>query len=423
MKKYQTLRQKYPFFIYRNYQIQKIKKGVVLKYQFELPPDFYFCSTVQINATPKTPFLQKLDNLAFHLGLVEMLNYWKLCASPVIQIEAGNLSREGKSFLRKIILKGMGEYFYKNQINFVQKKFIQIKVNSKKPLMPALQIKSGTNKFLIPIGGGKDSAVIIEILKRKGNYLGAFVLNPTPIQLKMAQKGKIQEIIKVRRKLDPLLFELNKKGFLNGHVPFSAFLAFLSLIVAYLFNYQKIAFGWEKSANEPNLKYKGRWINHQWSKTSEFEKLFQNYANKYLLKNVTIFSPIRGFNELEIAQVFAKLKQYHRIFVSCNNAFKLKQKKYSWCGRCPKCLFVFASLYPFLSEKELVRIFKKNLFQDKSLIPLMNQLIAPKYTKPFECVGTKKEAYQAFALSLQKALQSSKKLPPLLEYFQKHYFG
>jgi len=430
MKKTNTLRKKYPEFVYQGFEWKYRKPDLEIWFNFLIRSasglrDLKFKTKITIKKVPfkhlKNIDKEDLENLVFHLGLIEMLNYWKLTCSPKILIDAGNLHKEEKMFLRKIILNGMGEYFYKNQIDFTKRGFLNIKVNQKKPLYKASKNEFSQNKILVPIGGGKDSPVTIELLKKKGNILGGLILNARVPQVKISEIAKLKEIIFIERKLDPLLLKFNKSGkFLNGHVPFSAFLAYLSLIVAALFNYGRVAFSWEKSANEPNLKYKGRWINHQWSKTSKFEKEFNRLAKKYLLKNIDVFSALRQFSELEIAQIFAKLKKYHFVFISCNNAYKLSARKPKWCLKCPKCLFVFTLLYPFLKEKDLVKIFGKNLFEDKSLLPLMLQLLGKKETKPFECVGTKKETILAFSLALKQA-KKRKKLPFLLKQFEELY--
>lgn len=420
--KINTLRKKYPRFVYQDFGWEYARPNLKVWFNFLIEPDLKFQTKIAIKNIPIKRFekLKKpyLENLVFHLGLIEMLNYWKLTCSPEIIIKAGNLSRAGKLFLRKIIFNGMGQYFYENKIDFTKKGFLKIKVNQKKPIIRASNKQLNKRKILIPIGGGKDSPVTIELLREKRGILGGFLLNPKPPQIKIAKIAKLKETLIVERKLDPLLLKLNESGqFLNGHVPFSAFLAFLSLILAYLFNYGKIAFSWEKSSSEPNLKYRNRWINHQWSKSLEFEKSFRGYAKNYLLKNVEIFSPLRNLSELQIAEAFSKMPQYHYAFISCNNAYKISTSNPKWCGKCPKCLFVFAMLYPFLGEKKLVKIFGKNLFEDRSLLPLTRQLIGKEKFKPFECVGTKKDSILAFSLSLKRA-EKTGKIPYLLKEFK-----
>lgn len=420
MEKYKKLREKFPQFIYKKYLVFWKGKDLVLTYFFEIPPKFEFKTKILIEKVPKIDLKDKtLSNLVFNLGLVEMLNYWKLTCSPRIKIEAGKLSQRGINFLKKLVFKGMGQYFYENKINFKEKNFLKIEVEREVPKPKKLSkefFKEG-DKVLIPLGGGKDSVVVIEIIKRKKVPFGIFILNPKKPQLDIEKIAKPKETIFVKRKLSPLLFKLNEAGFLNGHVPFSAFLSFLVVTLAYIFKYKRIAFAWEKSASQGNLKYLGEWINHQWSKSLEFEKLFKNYLEKNILKGIEVFSPIRKMSDLEIAKRFAKYKEYHPYFTSCNISLKLQKEK--WCKNCPKCVFTFLTLYPFLKEKEILKIFGENIFENKKLLPIFERLLGLKNFKPFECVGTPKEAKKAIELSLKKIKKKGEKIPPLLTEISK----
>ncbi|MFA5348961.1 MAG: hypothetical protein WC309_01155 [Candidatus Paceibacterota bacterium] len=394
MDKVKRLREKYPQFVYSNYSYNFSKNNLDIVFNFKIKPDLKFKTKITIKNVKQK---RGLDNLIFHLGLIEMLNYWKATCSPEIAIEAGYLNSDGIKFLKKVIFKGMGQYFYENKINYLQNDFLKIKNDCKKKLSVNIQ-KNNKRRVLIPVGGGKDTPVTIELMRDDRNTLNGFILNPRKSQLNIARIGKLKNLIIVSRELDPKLLRLNKKIGLNGHVPFSAFLSCLSLIIATLTNSGRVAFSWEKSSNEPNIKYLGKWVNHQWSKSIEFEKLFNSYSKKHLAKNIEIFSPTRNFSESEIVKIFSKLEKYHQVFLSCNNAYKIGKKNNKWCGKCPKCLSVYMYLYPFLGKEKLKKIFKKDLFEDRKLIPLMKQLIGKEKFKPFECVGTIKENRKIFEM-------------------------
>jgi len=364
-----------------------------------------------------------VDNLVFHLGLIELLSYWKAACSPEIEIKAGPLNQEQIKWWKDLIINGMGQFFYENKIDFTKPNFIKII-----PINVAgahnNYVAGARDRVLVPVGGGKDSVVTLEILKRAGKKINCFSLNPTEAAQKIMKIAGCEKPIIVERKIDPKLLELNQKGFLNGHTPFSAYLAFLSVLCAVIFDYKFIAFSNERSSNEGNLKYLGRIINHQWSKSFEFEKKFRNYSKKYLAEDIEYFSFLRPLYEIQIAKLFSKYLKYFAVFLSCNEAYKtysgtkLPTKK--WCGKCPKCLFIFASLHPFVETKKLIEIFGQNLFERKSLLPIMLELIGERKFKPFECVGTKKESLVAFYLSWKNAReQFSVKLPFLLRYFEK----
>jgi len=165
----------------------------------------------------------------------------------------------------------------------------------------------------------------------------------------------------------------------------------------------------------------GRVINHQWAKSSEFEKMFKDYCKKYLAKDINYFSFLRKYTELEISKMLTKYPKYFSSFSSCNASMRIGAKQIRWCGNCPKCLFVYMTLYPFLGKKQLLKIFKKDLFKNKKLLPTMKALIGEEFggiprPKPFECVGTYKESKMALKLSLKKA-KGLGKIPYLLQKF------
>lgn len=223
------------------------------------------------------------------------------------------------------------------------------------------------------------------------------------------------QIIEVNRVIDSKLIDLNKKGYLNGHTPFSAMLAFLSYLIAYLTGKKYVALSNEASANETNIE--GENINHQYSKTFEFEQDFSNYSNKYLKANVEYFSMLRPLNELQIAMLFAKNEKYHKIFKSCNVGSKYLPWK--WCCNCPKCLFVFIILSPFLYKNKLVEIFGEDLFEKETLLNTFIELCGYSGVKPFECVGTFNEVNYAITKTIENLGEN--KLPYLLKYYKENY--
>lgn len=409
------LRKKYPKFVYEKYSYGISGKNSEISFNFLIEPDIEFRPKIIIKGIDKKR-IEKigsgiLDNLVFHLGLMEIPNYWKATCSPAIEIKAGYLNKEQIKWWKDLIIDGLGQFFYENKINWKKPDFLKItssqKSNGTRTLLAPLK-----DRYLVPLGGGKDSIVTLEILKEAKKELRSFSLNPSWTIRKITKIGDCGKPIVVRRKIDKKLLELNRQGFLNGHTPFSAYLAFLAVLTGVLFDYKHLAFSNEKSADEGNVRYLGKIINHQWSKSSEFERKFRDYSKKYLAKNIKYFSFLRKYGELKIAKMFIKYSKYFPVFSSCN-AVAAKKLKQRWCGNCPKCLFVYAASYPFLKEEQLLQIFGRDIFENRKLLPTMLQLIGKRGFKPFECVGTKKESRLAFELSLKKAKKSGK-VPYLL---------
>lgn len=282
----------------------------------------------------------------------------------------------------------MSQFYFENKIDFRAKDFVNMTAAGANIFGKAKLIGKDT---LIPVGGGKDSAVSLEVLNDNLDRVGAMILTSINVRSNMnpslltAKKAGVKKIHIVERVFDPELLVLNKKGFLNGHTPFSAYLAFLSISVAYIFNYKYIAFSNERSSNEGNVRYLGHEVNHQYSKTFEFENDFRKYSMRYL-SNTNYFSFLRPLYEIQISKIFAKYSKYFKIIRSCN----VGQLKGIWCCECPKCLSTFMLLYPFLGVK-ITKIFPYNLYENEKLKPIIRSLTSKYEIKPFECVGTKEE--------------------------------
>ena len=424
MRKVDVLRKKYRRFLYKDFTINSKCGNIEISFNFGIEKLGSFTPKLRIKNVSKLQLKkinkEVLENLVFHLGLMEIPTYWKLTGSPIIEIQAGSLQKEQIKWWKDLIIKGMGQYFYENKINFLKSGFLKIVSKNSKNLKK-FNKEFKKHKFLIAMGEGKDSIVSLELLKKKKLDLNCFVVNPNKIHFKILRQAGIKTPIIVERKIDQKLIELNKKGFLNGHIPITALISFLAIFCGILFRYDNVVFSNERSADEGNLKYLGKIINHQYSKSFEFEKKLRNYTKKYLAPHLNYFSFLRPLHEIQIAKIFANFPQYFPLFLSCNEAKKThsgrKKPTFKWCCQCPKCLFVFTILYPFLKEKQLIKIFGQNLFEKKELLPLMLQLIGKKGIKPFECVGTKKECLTAFYLSLGKAKRGGE-IPYLLKYFE-----
>jgi hypothetical protein len=377
------MRDKYSEFIYDSYNVNEDSHCYKLQYKFVIPKLCEFNPTIEIEKDYlKNNNINKefLNLLVFHLGLVELISYYKSVCSKKIIIKCGYLDEEQKNWWKKLYYNGLGEFFYTNNIRINLDELCEIEVMGEKTDTKILYKGEGN---LIPIGGGKDSCVSLELLKELNNT--AIIINPKEVTLNVAKiAGYENNTIKIYRKIDENLMELNNKGYLNGHTPFSALVAFLTYLCAYLSNKKYIVLSNEASANEPTVP--GTNINHQYSKTYEFEKDFYTYTKKYFKIDIKYFSLLRPIKEIQIAYLFSKYKDYHKVFRSCNVGSK--SNPWKWCLNCPKCLFVFIILRTFLPINEMIDIFGENLLDKKELEKEFLELIGESLTKPFECIGT-----------------------------------
>jgi hypothetical protein len=317
-----------------------------------------------------------------------------------------------------VYTQGLGEFFYKNDVDFrglinfpAQAVSSELSAMSPKP-------KAQSPKLLIPIGGGKDSIVTIELLKKSKVPMTLLRVGNHPLIDDVVKIAGVP-LLSVDRRLDPQLFKLNADGALNGHVPITAYLSVLSIVLGELYGFTDIAFSDERSADEGNTEMHGMTINHQWSKSIEFEKALRAYVQNEAI-DINYFSFLRPLSELHIVQQFAQYPQYFAHFTSCNANWRILgkselrgQKATSsseptahsskpagrWCGHCPKCAFAFALCAAFLPKQTVIDIFETNLFEDASLLPLYRELLGIEGIKPFECVGTPEETYAALSLA------------------------
>lgn len=416
--KYEVLRKKYDKFIYQNYKIEEDEKNIYLKYDFQIEglANFHPVLTI-LKKDFKWKHLSSnlAKNMAFFIGMIEAISYFKATCSSYFYVTCGKLNDAQSQWFKKLMYLGLGEFRYKNKIKASQEDFVQI--ISEGPEIKLERLTDTLSDSIIPIGGGKDSNVTLELLKKSNQKRFGFRINLEEVSKKCAEISGLREneIIEVKRKIEPNLMELNKQGFLNGHTPFSALVAFISYFVAIMLGKKYIVLSNEDSANESNIK--GENINHQYSKTIEFENDFRFFVKEYICPNgPEYFSLLRPISEVQIAKLFSKLENYHAIFKSCNVGSK--SVPWKWCCDCPKCLFPFIILSPFLYPEKLISIFGEDLFQKESLLQTFIELCGYAENKPFECVGT----YEEVRYAISKTIQNTQgKMPFLLKYYQDNF--
>ncbi len=345
----------------------------------------------------------ELDRALFALHLMTGVSYYKTTCAKKIKIESGTLSKTQAAFWNKTYTHGLGEFFYTNQIDF--RNLIDFPFSDKTDKLELAHTTREPNP-LVPIGGGKDSVLTAELLKRaKVPFTTLTVKDAPPIKntSEIIGNGRIV----VHRALSPNLIDFNtQEGVYNGHVPITGVLSFLSVVIAILHNKTDAIFSLEQTASEGNLKYLGEEINHQYSKSLEFEQSLQSYLSSYVTKNVSVFSLIRPLSEFDIVKRFSKLEHYFPAFSSCNRNFTFKNTnkdtKAFWCCECPKCAFMFAMLSAWLTHDQVVEIFSQDLFAKPKLKDLFKELLGIQGNKPFECVGTAEETAAAFELAFRR---------------------
>lgn len=388
-------------FTFVGYEANIQKGSIVFSYELEVESKRHeFCEALSF-APPSDADIQALKPMLESLLLVLGISYWKTYCPKTIIIKPFELTQKQAAFWNLVYTKGLGEFFYKNNIDY--RGLVQFPYgDSHNPRKPDERIHAP--RSLVLLGGGKDSIVTAQLFKAHGKDFSLFATNPVLLQRQIADTiGK--DFIEVRRTLDPKLFELNRaKGVYNGHIPISAIYAFIGLLGAQLYDYRYVVASNEVSSNYGNMEYLGQEINHQWSKSFEFEREVRAYIEAYISQDLQYFSLLRPIHEIEIVRLFTKHAEYFSSFSSCNANFKISGGLTNslWCGKCPKCAFIFLLLSAFLPKADVTGIFGKNMFADTSLLALYKELLGIEGFKPFECVGTPEESLWAFQEVLKR---------------------
>ncbi len=361
-----------------------------------------------------------LNNFLFSLSLALWISYYKLYPTKELVLESWFLDEENILFWQKFYRNWLWEFLYKNKIS---PDWLFNFVNKSDKVYKKVEFKT-SEKSLLPIGWWKDSIVSAELLVKNDFSFTPIVFGKIDLIKQNCLNLIWKKSLLIKRKLDENLFKLNKEWYYNWHVPITWIISFVLCTTAYLYDYKYIVLSNEKSANTWNTKIWILEVNHQYSKSLEFEQDLSKYINRNLSSDLVYFSLLRWLYEIKIAEIFSKLwKKYFSIFSSCNSNFKInntwKNWNSLWCNSCPKCAFVYAILRPFLTNEETIQIFSKELYEDKSLENLFKKLLWIQWIKPFECVWEKEEVAYAMNKTIKKIKVEKKEIPYILQIFEK----
>ncbi len=393
---------KFEQFIFDSYHFDENTKTLKLNYCID--DEIKFCEKYYFDFEFSDFDNDVLDRAVQDLFFVAGVSYYKTYIPPKIVLRSGQLDEYQARFFSKTYQKGLGEFWYVNNLD--PKTPVNFPVSSG----PQKSLTSSGAGQLLGIGGGKDSLVSAELLKTQSE-IKTWSLNHR------SQLEPLVDVIGtqhyyVDREWDPQLAEISSNGGLNGHIPISAIFAAVGTIVAVLTDNRDTITSNEQSANEATLRYKSVDINHQYSKSQEFERDYQRLLAHNFGDSLRYYSFLRPMSELKIAEVFSRVgwEKYKNVFSSCNRAYTQSSNKMFWCGKCSKCAFVFLMLTPFVDRVKIENLWEgKNLLLDPELEETYRQLLGIEGDKPLDCVGEVKES--------RVAMEMAQKIYPELEKY------
>jgi hypothetical protein len=321
--------------------------------------------------------------------LTAATSYLKVCLPR--EVELGPAPDAAVAMVEALVTDGLAELAFDHDLDL--RGAFDVRHEPVAPLPPEAPTPAGV---LVPVGGGKDSAVTATVAATRDPSALTIAVNPRRSMRATAEAVGL-ELLEVRRQLDPRLFELNAAGAINGHVPITAIVASICAVAAAVRGRGTVLLSNERSADEPTRRLADRDVNHQFSKSSTFERLHVAAADALTGGAVSAWSFLRPASELVIARAFARRPHLLEAVNSCNRAYSLTAERVEWCGDCPKCRFVQLTLAPFMDRDELVGRLGFDALDDPAQLPGVRSLVDPD-AKPFECVGTIDEAQLALDL-------------------------
>ena len=366
-----------------------------LVYAFDEGPEL--TETVTI---PGAPFAldatraQAVEHAVRLLHLITGVSYYKAAVPNEIRIEGYAIDAATAVLMEQVYVHGLGEFAYRNGLSLHGRVRFPVAVQA-----PAPAAAAGLREHaLVAIGGGKDSLVSIEALRGAGVDQTVTWIGGSQLIAACAARTGLPTL-NIGRALAPELFEYNRQGAWNGHIPVTAINSAIMVLAALLHGVDQVVFSNERSASYGSMIPGTGEVNHQWSKGWAFESAFGAYVQSHVAADLQYYSLLRPLSELAVARQFARTDHYDAHFSSCNRNFHLLGERPTnrWCGVCPKCHFVFLALAPFMPKPRLVGIFGRNLLDDANQTGGFDALLEYQDHKPFECVGEGQESRAAMA--------------------------
>lgn len=360
---------------------------------------------------PKDVLEPTLQALVLMIGI----NYWQAFPTKKMFVEGFALTREQAQFWDALYLNGLGEFFYLMKIDF--RDLIAFPYASSAPAPTPTRYKRPSRALLLN-GAGKDSILSAEMLRASGTPFDFFAFAPTPAHRRIAKLVGAKTIT-VRRRRDPWL-----DAIMQGTYPSVSTFTFIAVLLAELIGYDNIIFSNERSADFGNFDYLGLQINHQWCKSSEAEKMINDYIQHFITPDISTSSLLRKYSELEIVKRFVRYPQYLKQVTSCNSYFWLPpiwqrlQRTNYWCKRCPKCIFLFACFSAFLPKKEVVTMFGEDLYAKGHRLRLFKRILGIEGFKPLDCVGEPEEMILAMHYA---AVGKEYTGEPIIKFFEDYF--
>lgn len=368
----------------------------------------------------RVAFERVLELLYVAIGTI----YYKTVAPGKVSLESITLASAAVTWAEHLYRDGLAEFAYRWSLEHVLD--VPLEVNYREPAPLRCDHAQSERPPLVGMGGGRDSLVTLEALTATGFKPATFVVDKRKRAaggLKPTDEPRPGQALVVTRRPDQAMLQMLADNTLRiGHVPVTAINSIAGVALSVLHGFGPVVMSNERSAGEANTVWRGRPINHQWSKTFAAEQLLNAAVRDHAGIGHASFSLLGGMSELAISRLFATTSRYDAVVTSCNVAAR-RPDIGRWCNDCAKCRFVFLGLAPFMPVERLVSILGTNLLDDPVQVAGYHELVGLSGHKPFECVGELTEARVAVQLLARDpqwrdaavVAELSERLPPVAE--------
>ena len=327
-------------------------------------------------------------------------SYFKTEPAQMVNFEPP-LTPAGRRLAALAYGPGLGEYYVRNALTYPPQ--ITIEAAAVEPQVAASVDQPKTPRAAVAFGGGKDSHVASAILRDAGAEGERFSIILSDKVGARLQSMSEQPLHLIKRRIDPRLIEISRSGeALNGHIPITGLNSTILTFIAEAMGLDWVVFANERAASEPTMQTDGHPVNHQFSKSLEFEDALRA-AFAEAGATVEYFSILRPVSELWTAHFLAtRGVDALDIFASCNRNFVFAgpnalPEGRRWCGQCAKCIYTSVLLAPFLSVERHAQIFQSQPLHNPTNAGFLREIAGLTDAKPWECVGERREVAAALA--------------------------
>ena len=219
-------------FIFESYNFNVEAKTLELNYSFD--GTMHFCEKYHFPFDFVDYSKQALDQACQLLFVMAGVSYYKAYAPSSVNFRTPILSSEDIAFFKTVYQMGLGEFYYKNNLDPNQT------INfATEPIVPIQTPARAGEGLLVAIGGGKDSLLSFEILKKSHQKIATWSVGHATQLRPLIEKIGVKHYT-IERAIDPRLLALNETGVYNGHIPISALFGSIGTILAILTGYRDV---------------------------------------------------------------------------------------------------------------------------------------------------------------------------------------